>query len=456
VRAAIYTRISRDTTGEAAGVDRQLRACTELAEQLDWDVAAVFSDNDISAYSGKTRPGFEALLDALKRSEVDALIVWHTDRLYRTLKDLVRLLDVAAEIRTVRSGEIDLSHATGRMVATILGSVSMNESEHHAERRREANRQRAVAGQWCATGIRPFGYDATGEPLKPEASLIRQAAKDVLGGRSLGSIAREWNAAGHRTVKGVAWTNLHVRRVLRNPRLAAQRVHQGTIIGPGTWEPILDENTWQRVLTVLDDPTRKKAAAFTRRYMGSGVYRCGICGNVLYAQYPHGRDRSMVYVCRPSAHVARNGARLDELVESIVIGYLTEQGVAGVKAKDGDADLSALSAQRQALVAEKDQLGTLFGRHVIDAVAFENATVELKGQIAVIDRQLAEATRISPVAALMGETDRNGQNDQLVDRWAAASPDIKSKIVRELFDVVVQPAPRGTGFNPDLIEIDWH
>ena len=59
MRAAIYTRISRDTTGEAAGVDRQLRACTELAKQLEWDVVTVFSDNDISAYSGRTRPGFE-------------------------------------------------------------------------------------------------------------------------------------------------------------------------------------------------------------------------------------------------------------------------------------------------------------------------------------------------------------------------------------------------------------
>jgi hypothetical protein len=397
------------------------------------------------------------MLAAMRNAEFAALIVWHTDRLYRTLKDLVALLEVTAgiQIRTVQGGDIDLSHATGRMVATILGSVSMNESEHHAERRREANRQRAVAGQWCATGIRPFGYDATGVPHEPEASLIRQAAKDILNGRSLGSIARKWNAAGHTTVKGVAWTNLHVRRVLRNPRLAALRVHRGTIIGPGTWEAILDENTWQRVLMVLDDPTRVKAAAFTRRHLGSGVYRCGICGNPLYAQHPHGRDRSMVYVCRPSAHIARNGAALDALVEGIVVAYLTEQGVGGAKAKDDDTDLSALSAQRQALMEEKGQLGTLFGRHVIDAVALENATVELKVQIAAIDRQLAEVTRISPVAVLM--TQESDENPSLVDRWAAASVSTKAKIVRELFDVVVLPAPRGVkNFDPSLIEINWH
>lgn len=310
---------------------------------------------------------------------------------------------------------------------------------------------RAKAGAWCSTGIRPFGYDRTGVPLEPEASLIRQAAKDILSGRSLHSIAREWNAAGHTTVKGVAWTNLHVRRVLRNPRLAAQRVHQGTIVGPGDWEPILDENTWQRVIAILHDPTRTKAAAFTRRYLGSGVYRCGICGNPLYASHPHGPDSPMVYACRPTAHIGRNGAKLDELVETVVLAYLAKHGVGG-QVKSDDDDLNALYDQRRALVEEKGQLGTLFGRHVIDAVQLENATVELKGQIAETDRRLAEATRISPVAMLLGDDDEQ----TLHDCWAKASPDIKSRIIRELMDVVVHPAPKGVRtFDPDLIEIHW-
>ena len=242
MRVAIYTRISKDKTGEEAGMDRQLKACTALAAQLGWTVVEEFSDNDIGLL-GKVRPWFEALLDAMKRGQIDALICWHTDRLYRTLKDLARLLDVAkgVEIRTVQGGDIDLSNASGRMIATILGSVNMNESEHHAERRREANLARAKAGAWCSTGIRPFGYDKTGVPLEPEARLIRQAAKDMIAGKSLHSVARAWNEAGHTTVKGVPWKQPACPpRSLRNPRIAALRVHQGTIVGPGDWEPILD------------------------------------------------------------------------------------------------------------------------------------------------------------------------------------------------------------------------
>src|ERR1700687_5250046 len=81
--AAIYARISHDPKkdnddqktdepirrgGDGLGVQRQEQDCRELAARLGYDIAHVFVDNDISAYSGKHRPGFEALLDAMKRS----------------------------------------------------------------------------------------------------------------------------------------------------------------------------------------------------------------------------------------------------------------------------------------------------------------------------------------------------------------------------------------------------
>jgi resolvase-like protein len=65
-RAAIYTRISRDLTGERAGVARQEEDCRAKASALGWEVMEVFVDNDISAYSGRARPGYQALLKAAR------------------------------------------------------------------------------------------------------------------------------------------------------------------------------------------------------------------------------------------------------------------------------------------------------------------------------------------------------------------------------------------------------
>jgi site-specific DNA recombinase len=95
-------------------------------------------------------------------------------------------------------------------------------------------------------------------------------------------------SAGHHHGAGVKWTNLHLRRVLQNPRLvAALRVHQGKVIGPGNWEPILDADTLHGITAFLNDPSRKNAVAFERRHLLSGIAKCGICGSALYGQPPY-------------------------------------------------------------------------------------------------------------------------------------------------------------------------
>ena len=82
-RAAIYCRISDDREGGALGVKRQEDDCRALAERRGWPVAEVFVDNDVSAYNGHVRPAYRRMLDAMKAGEVDAVVVWHLDRLHR-------------------------------------------------------------------------------------------------------------------------------------------------------------------------------------------------------------------------------------------------------------------------------------------------------------------------------------------------------------------------------------
>ena len=125
-RALIYTRISQDRNGIGLGVQRQLQDCTALADRLDWRIVAHHLDNDVSAYSGKARPGYRALLEDLEAQVASAVVVWHTDRLHRSpteLEEFVALcerLDVA--VQTVQAGVLDLATPAGRLVARMLGA----------------------------------------------------------------------------------------------------------------------------------------------------------------------------------------------------------------------------------------------------------------------------------------------------------------------------------------------
>jgi site-specific DNA recombinase len=157
-RALIYTRISRDDSGEGAANERQEADCRTLAGLRGWSVVGVEADISVSAYSGKRRPGWERVLAKVRAREVDVVLAWHMDRITRTVRELVVIADLCREtgvaIATVQGGEIDLSNDTGRMVATIIGAVAEAEVERKGARQKAANAQRRAQGKHRPSGWR--------------------------------------------------------------------------------------------------------------------------------------------------------------------------------------------------------------------------------------------------------------------------------------------------------------
>jgi DNA invertase Pin-like site-specific DNA recombinase len=458
VRTAIYTRISQDSSGQQLGVTRQLEDCRGLADRLGWKVVARYDDNDVSAYSGKRRLAFEAMLTAMKAAEFDAVICWHTDRLYRSMKDLERLIDVAEEkgvqLRTVQGGDLDLTTSAGRMIARILGSVARQESEHKGERHRRANQQKREAGAWRSTGRRKFGYTTGGEPLETEAAAIRGAATGVLGGQSLRSIANEWNTKGLYTTGGKPWTNLQLRRALKRPLYAGLVEHNGRIVGRGQWTALIDEDTHHGLVALLSDPARNRGSTtFETKHMGSGVYECGKCGGKLYATFPHGPGK-LHYTCRDGLnHLGRLGAPLDEYIGRLVLDWLRSTDIHKLLHDHSNVDVAALHTKRKALRSRLTKLADMLDNDTIDIEQFQHLTQSTRTKLADVDTELAELARRSPLADLVAA------GNTVEKRWAALSPNLRGKVVSEIMTVKVLPArKRGPGFDYDLIAdgIEWH
>lgn len=465
MKAAIYTRISQDRHGEALGVQRQLTECTALADRLGWEIAATYTDNDVSAFSGrKRRHGYEALLEAMKQGEVQAVICWHTDRLYRRLGDLERLIEIAdankVDIRTVQGGDLDLSTSAGRMVARILGSVANAESEHKGERHRAANDQKAASGRW-QTANRTFGYTPDGTPLEPEAAAVRQAVADVLAGKSMQAVSREWNAAGLRTtlagttmtnkhtkekfVVSGTWTGSRVRRLLVNPRYAGLKVHRGKVVGPGDWTPLITEDTHRAVVALLSNPERVCNTSFERKYLGSGLYLCGICndGTTMKASMPGKlkdgtpNRRGRAYVCRHRSHLLRSGEPLDDYVTAQVLERMTRPDAADLLGHEA-VDVTELTARREALQTKLDQTTQMFEDDAIDGAQFATLSRSMRSKLNVIDQQLAEVTRTSPAAALIAAGEAGAWK-----LWQSMSVTQRADAVNEVATVTVLPAGRG-------------
>src|SRR6516164_1183218 len=92
--AAVYVRISQDRGGAGLGVERQETECRALAQRLGWTVTQVYCDNDLSAYSGRRRPAYEAMLADIEAAKITAVIAWHPDRLHRRSMELERYISI--------------------------------------------------------------------------------------------------------------------------------------------------------------------------------------------------------------------------------------------------------------------------------------------------------------------------------------------------------------------------
>ncbi|HYV60775.1 MAG TPA: recombinase family protein, partial [Acidimicrobiia bacterium] len=97
MRAAVYTRISLDRSRKRAAVERQRADCEALCADHGWQVVDYFEDNDRSAYSGRERPAYGRLVEAVVRGEVDAVVAWHQDRLWRNVIEQQTFLALGRE-----------------------------------------------------------------------------------------------------------------------------------------------------------------------------------------------------------------------------------------------------------------------------------------------------------------------------------------------------------------------
>lgn len=462
-RAAIYCRISSDRTGAGLGVSRQEDDCRALAEQLGMTVVAIHTDNDLSAYSGKRRPGYEKLLDDIREHRVDAVIAWHTDRLHRSPAELERYIATcdtyATPTHTVTAGNVDLATPSGRLVARQLGAVARYEVEHMVERQKRAKLQKAQKGIWKG-GRRPFGYEKDGVTIRQaEAALILRASEDILRGVSLRSLAAAWRASGIPTSTGGEWTDSAIRRVLLRPRNAGLMEHSRQIIGKAAWPAIVPEQTWRGVVAILSDPSRLTHLTSARRWLGSGLFLCGLCGKGMRVQWINGGRANPyhAYTCVPSKHLGRLTAGVDEYVQSLVVERLSRPDLADLLSPDQQDDAADLAVEIASLRGQLDELARLFAQRAITASQLATASTSLQDQLGAAEQRLAGSVRDARFDGLIGAADVDAA-------WEALGLDRQRHVIDALMTVTILPSPKGRRpgwspgrryFDPATVRIDW-
>lgn len=474
-RAAIYARISLDKQ-DGAGVARQTSECQKLARERGLDVVRTYSDNSKSAYKGKLRPEFQRVLEDAQAGIFDVLIVWATDRLYRALTDLESLVtaleQAGIQIETVKSGDIDLSTADGRLHARLLGSVAAHESEKKAERISARAEQRKYVERKMTPSKRPFGWAwVTPDPknpnrpaplartgLKPhdvEAPLLAECYEQLVEqGASVSSLARWLSDQGMTGTQGGELNQARLSLILRQGRHAGlidevdhQTGKRGQVIGESAdGQRIVSRELWEKAQTILRDPSRKRKPGRPSVSLLGPFGYCGVCGGPVRSGSNGAKDRPrfLTYDCRKARHVSRTRDKVDSFIIEEVGVYLANHAADFTEAAKPLPMKSAALAEFEALQARLETLAALMSDGRLDPADYALVAKETRAKQEALNVPIQSANVSPKVKTLL-------TSKEVATAWheLAASDPVQAREVLKTIGLAVWVFPSSYTHDPN-------
>src|SRR3954468_5034873 len=498
VTAVAYGRISEDDDLRGEGVDEQLRL-GRLRVDADprWTLGAAswpaqapagtFRDDDISAYSGKPRPGYDALMREVVAGRVKVIVVRHLDRLWRDEVEAAQGRRLLKKHRVTvveyRGGTYEMWTASGLHFARTMSGNATFESDIKSERIRENSEKRAMAGRM--NGPCPYGwrreYDRTPsgrvldsrEVEDPEAAdVVREIVRRLLAGDSLLGVTRDLNARGVRppgaafqfrkkaravdNAEGDRWSKTSVKKLALRESNAGLRIfrkgEENETLIKGTWPALVSEQDWRRVVALLGAQERRVTRPGSRQHLLTwGIGGCGVCGGHLRMAH-RTPARVPYYVCATgNGCVGRRKDYVDDLVGEVVAARLSAPDALDWLTPDSDALADATKRAQEArdlLSAAGVKLAA--GEWTVETVDAVTAATRPKLDQAETDiRRLTAASDLGVLAEIAGPTARQ--------RWADASLALRRAILEALGlrVLILRTGGRGPGFDPASVRFDW-
>ncbi len=271
-KAALYTRVSTDTQAEGYSIDAQKELLTSYCKIKGIDKYSFYTD---AGYSGSNmnRPGLEKLKEDCFEKKIDVIIVYKLDRLSRSQKDTLYLIEeifIPNGVDFISVSEnFDTATPFGKAMIGILSVFAQLERETIRERTRMGMRERVKAGYFPGGGKLPYGYDYDknkGILVKNErAEDVKKMYEMYIDGYSAGRIAENI---------GIRYDSL-VKNILKS-KINCGIIEYNGVEYDGLHEPIVDKKTYDTAMEIMSRKGKKYVR--TSKNLLTGIIFCGVCG----------------------------------------------------------------------------------------------------------------------------------------------------------------------------------
>ena len=338
------------------------------------------------------RPALQSMLSAIRSGGADAVVVYKLDRLSRSQKDTMALLEdelLAYNTDFISISEnFDTSSPFGRAMIGILSIFAQLEKDQITERFTMGRIGRGKAGYFHGGGNAPTGYDyIDGELVVNEYEA--QAVKDVfsffLSGKSINQIQ---NLIAQKY--GGSWTATKVRNILQNSLYTGKVKFKGQEY-EGVHQPIIDEETYaeaNRLLTSSARATKFTTAQkhpFRANYLLTGLVYCSRCGarysgnHGYYKCYSRAKS-SKRFIVDPNCQ-NRNVpiASLDQFVVERIRNLMNDKGMLEtISSRNQSKDRATDVQQAQKRISEIDkQIEKLIDMYQISGIPIDTVSARI-------------------------------------------------------------------------------
>ena len=282
MRVGLYPRVSGHEQEDNYSIPEQIDRMKKYCESRDWMVYKIYTD---SVYTGSNmdRPGLQDMIKDCENGKLDMVLVYKLDRLSRSQKDTLYLIEDVFEKNgvgfTSMTENFDTSTPHGKFIIGILSVFAQLEREKIKERTMIGKDSRAKEGKWHGSKWIPIGYDYTDGLLIPneyEPMQVREIADLFLKGTPVRTIATMVTEKGYRHKHG-EWEAKTIRRVLSNP-VNIGMIKNRDKLYQGIHEPILDQKTFDAIQKLMEERRNQYGTTRPHQSLLGGILFCKNCG----------------------------------------------------------------------------------------------------------------------------------------------------------------------------------
>ncbi len=274
----IYIRVStQEQAKEGFSIAAQRDKLVSYCKSKSWIVHRIYIDD---GYTGTNleRPALSTLLKEL--NQVDVVLVYKLDRLSRSQKDVLYLVEdkfLKSQVDFVSLLEsFDTTTPFGRAMIGILAVFAQLERDTMIERSKLGKERRAKEGKWRGGPV-PLGYEYINGTLRVneyEANIIRKIFEMYINGTGLDSISKNLNRKGYSSKQNANFKSSKIKTYLTNPLYTGLTPYKDEVF-EGEHNPIINKKTFELAQSIMNErgnSFRKASDALL-----GGILICGEC-----------------------------------------------------------------------------------------------------------------------------------------------------------------------------------